>query len=96
MTQAARSARIAPSTAYRRRERVKSFAEKWAEAEREALSNLEIKAVNMAMEGDSGMIRYLLGRKLPHVYGGQAAELKDAYRTIARLEAEIGRLRLGE
>lgn len=65
---ACRAVKIAPSTAYRLRDRDPEFAAEWDEREEEATDELEEEAKRRALDGSDTLLIFLLKSRRPNVY----------------------------
>ena len=65
----AAAAGISPRTAYRHQKSDPDFAERWRVAVLDALSRIEERIFNAALDGDMQAARWLLARRMPEVYG---------------------------
>ena len=62
---------IAPTTAYRARQRDEKFALAWADIEAGVTLHLESRAVELALAGEVRLIEFLLRARRPEVYREQ-------------------------
>ena len=62
----AAAAGISPRTAYRHQKSDPDFAERWEAAILDALSRIEERIFNAALDGDMQAARWLLARRMPH------------------------------
>jgi hypothetical protein len=62
------AAGVSRMTAYRYRQSDPEFAEEWQDAIRQSVDDLEAVAFKLAVEGDAGLIQFLLRCHKPEVY----------------------------
>ncbi len=65
-------AKIDRATVYRHRELDEQFAEEWRAAIQASVDELEHKAFQMALDGDSNLITFMLRCHKPEVYGDRS------------------------
>ena len=83
-------------TVYRHRAKYPRFAADWDDAIGDALSQLEARVFNAALEGDMQSARWLLARRMPGVYGRRVewehrGEIRPARDVRIRLVEAQGR-----
>ena len=71
VTHAAAAATVSRETVYRHRRESSRFAAAWDEAVASAIGNLEVKAYDVADDGDGPMLRWILSRRKPAEWGNQ-------------------------
>ena len=69
VTHAAAAATVSRETVYRHRRESSRFAAAWDEAVASAIGNLEVKAYDVADDGDGPMLRWILSRRKPAEWG---------------------------
>ena len=74
VTAACKAAKVDRATFYRWREQDPVFAAQCDDAFQSALDLIEMRAMTMAAAGDGPMIRFLLSRRRPEVYGDKSRD----------------------
>lgn len=75
---ACRVARVARSTAYRRREADEAFRQQWDDALAASVDELEAVAFRIARDGDANLIQFLLRCHRPEIYRDVSRHEVDA------------------
>jgi hypothetical protein len=92
-------ANVGRSTVYRERQRNEPFALKWADIESKVTDKLERKAVDLALDGDTQVLMFLLKARRPDVYrervsvrhdGGLRVSVPEISESTDRLSAVVG------
>lgn len=96
VTLAAAAADIARSTAYLERQRDEDFALAWADVEHTVTEQLEKKALDLALDGDTRMIEFLLKARKPTAYRESRFQIehsgKVAHDLASKSDAELRQL----
>ncbi len=88
---ACKVAGISRSTAYREQQRDEAFALLWYDVEHEVTDAIEQKAVELALDGDTRMIEFLLKARAPEKYR-ERYEVKHAGSIKQTHEVDLARL----